>query len=70
MKTIRFKQLWKCQNGHKRWAYFTVVSNEYDAEMLMKWGKRYCECPTFNIGEGYKPAGEFSITSKIVRISM
>ena len=58
---IKFKQLWHCQNGHGRWAYFKVITQRKslgDTELKMTWGKRNCQCPTFEIGEGYFPYGK------------
>ena len=63
MREIKFRQLWECQNGHKRWAYFRFPTIEdqlrnINDELILTWGKRNCTCPTHELGEGYHPVGE------------
>jgi len=69
MKLIKFRQEWICQKGHKRWAYFTVVTktSKYgDTTLDLKWGPRNCSCPTYEIGEGYAPFGSPQLFTGIV----
>ena len=62
-REIKFRQLWECQNGHKRWAYFRFPTIEdqlknINDELIFTWGKRNCVCPTHELGEGYSPIKE------------
>lgn len=64
----KFRQLWKCQNGHKRWAYlimpdFRSYPYRDGSELILEWGERSCNCPTFDIGEGYRPVADQQLYS-------
>jgi hypothetical protein len=64
-REIKFRQLWECQNGHKRWAYFTLPDyrdfgrSYVDEEMKLTWGDRNCDCPIAEIEQGYHPISDF-----------
>jgi hypothetical protein len=55
-RTLKFRQLWKCQNGHPRWSFSEIRPEEQFDQLEFTWGDRQCECPTHDLGEGYSPA--------------
>jgi hypothetical protein len=53
--TYKFRQPHRCQNGHFNYLYFELHG---DKLVNHRWGEPKCNCPKWNIGEGYSSIGE------------
>lgn len=53
---MKFRTPHKCQNGHHRFSYWRL---QHYKDKDFTWGEKHpdCKCPTFYIGQGFKPSG-------------
>jgi len=42
-RLIKFRQLFECEKGHTRWAYF-FFPEDINQELKLVWGPQYCDC--------------------------
>lgn len=54
MREYKFRRPHKCQNGHINYLYYDLIG---DKLCNHRWGEKRCDCPKFNLKEGYSPIG-------------
>lgn len=55
-REIKFRQLFECTKGHKRWAYFWFPE-DLNADLQMRWGDKWCGC-SYGMKGIYSPVKE------------
>jgi hypothetical protein len=70
MEKIKLRTPMRCQNGHFRWAYLTLVDSDSLDPFRLSWDDRlpeckYPQCPTGDFGQGFAKCGADEIAIEL-----